>query len=196
MRHELTIANDELQQSNQNRSIILQTEREMAHMNEMMKNEISIQRANIKNQESEISLMQSSMRDRLTIFNSEISNLQSTIQSQRELQVQRSGFTEEQVTSFIRRKIDEANKQSESEIMRLNNTLQSEYHVARMYRGRFDDITKGISDKEPTADVLVQALKDRLDREASYIDSQEVKINNLRDQLADAQVELYSERRE
>ena len=196
MRHELTLANDELQQSNQNRSSILQTEREMAHMNEMMKNETSIQRANIKNQESEISLMQSSMRDRLAIFNSEISNLQSTIQNQRELQIQRSGFTEEEVMSFIRRKIDEANKQSESEIMRLNNTLQSEYHVARMHRGRFDDITKGISDKEPTADDLVQALKDRLDREASYIDSQEVKINNLKGQLADVQVELYSEKRE
>ena len=104
MRHELTIANDELQQSNQNRSIILQSEREVAHMNEMMKNEISTQRSNIKNQESEISLMQSSMRDRLSIFNSEISNLQSTIQSQRELQVQRSGFTEEEVISFVKRK--------------------------------------------------------------------------------------------
>ena len=110
MRHELTIANDELQQSNQNRSIILQSEREVAHMNEIMKNEISTQRSNIKNQESEISLMQGSMRDRLSIFNSEISNLQSTIQSQRELQVQRSGFTEEEVISFVKRKIDEAHR--------------------------------------------------------------------------------------
>ena len=159
MRHELAIANDELQQSNQNRSSILQTEREMAHTNEMMNNEISIQRANIKNHESEISIMQSSMRDRLAIFNSELSNLQSTIQNQRELPVQRSGFTEEEVISFIRRKIEEANKQSESEIMKLNTTLQSEYNVARMYRGRYDDLTKGTSGKEPKSDPLVQGIK-------------------------------------
>ena len=160
MRHELTIANDELQQSNQSRSSILQTEREMAHMNEMMNNEISIQRANIKHHESEVSLMRNSMRDRLAIFNSELSNLQSTIQNQRELQIQRSGFTEDEVVSFIRRKIDEANKQSESEIMKLNATLQSEHGVARMYKERYHDLTKGTSGKEPQSDALVRALKD------------------------------------
>ena len=196
MRHELMIANDELQQSNQSRSDILQSEREVSHMNEMMKNEISIQRANIKNQESEISLMQSSMRDRLTIFNSELSNLQSTIQNQRELQVQRSGFTEEEVISFIKKKIDETNRQSESEIMRLSNALQNEYNVARMYRGRFDDITKGTSGKDPNSDALVIALKDRLDHEASYVDSQETKIVDLKSQLADINLELHSEKQE
>ena len=196
MRHELTIANDELQQSNQNRSIILQSEREVAHMNEMMKNEISTQRSNIKNQESEISLMQGSMRDRLSIFNSEISNLQSTIQSQRELQVQRSGFTEEEVISFVKRKIDEAHRQSESEIMKLSNELQNEHNVARMYRGRFNDITKGTSGKDPNSDALVIALKDRLDHEASYVDSQETKIVDLKSQLSDVNLELHSEKQE
>ena len=196
MRHELTIANDELQQSNQDRSVILQSEREVAHMNEMMKNEISIQRTNIKNQESEMSLMQSSMRDRLSIFNSEVSNLQSTIQNQRELQIQRSGFTEEEVMSFIKRKIDEANRQSESEIMRLSNALQNEHNVARTYRGRFDDITKGTSGKDPNSDALVIALKNRLDHEASYVDSQETKIVDLRSQLADINLELHSEKQE
>ena len=196
MRHELTIANDELHQSNQNQSMILQSEREVAHMNEMMKNEISIQRTNIKNQESEMSLMQSSMRDRLSIFNSEISNLQSTIQNQRELQIQRSGFTEEEVMSFIKRKIDEANKQSESEIMRLSNALQNEYNVARKYQGRFDDITKGTNGKDPISDALVIALKDRLDHEASYVDSQETKIVDLKSQLSDINLELHSEKQE
>ena len=163
----------------------------------MMNNEISIQRANIKHHESEVSLMQNSMRDRLAIFNSELSNLQPTIQNQRELlQVQRSGFTEEEVISFIRRKIDEANKQSALEIMKLNTTIQSEYNVAKMHKGRYDDLTKGTSGKEPTSDALVQALKDRLDREASYVDSQETKIVDLKDQLADTKVELYSEKRE
>ena len=196
MRHELTIANDELQQSNQSRSVILQSEREVAHMNEMMKNEISTQRTNIKNQESEMSLMQNSMRDRLSIFNSEISNLQSTIQNQRELQIQRSGFTEEEVMSFIKRKIDEANRQSESEIMRLSNALQSENNAARIYRGRFDDITKGTSGKDPNSDSLVIALKDRLDREASYLDSQGTKIVDLKNQIADVNLELHSEKQE
>ena len=125
IRHELTTANDELQQSIQSRSVILQSEREIARMNEMMQNEISVQRTSIKNQESEMSLMQNSMRDRLSIFNSEVSNLQSTIQNQRELQIQRSGFTEEEVMSFISRKIDEANRRSESEIMKLSNELQN-----------------------------------------------------------------------
>ena len=140
--------------------------------------------------------MQGSMRDRLSIFNSEISNLQSTIQSQRELQVQRSGFTEEEVISFVKRKIDEAHRQSESEIMKLSNELQNEHNVARMYRGRFNDITKGTSGKDPNSDALVIALKDRLDHEASYVDSQETKIVDLKSQLSDVNLELHSEKQE
>ena len=196
LRHELLMSNSEVQQSIQTRAHLIQTEREMANMNEMMNNEIAIQRNNIRHHESEVSLMQSSMKDRHAIFNSELMNLQSTIQSQRELQIQRAGFTEEEVMSFIQKKIDESNKRSESEIMQLNTMLQSEHDVARIYKGRFEDITRGTSGKEPSSDALVNALKDRLDNEASYIGSQETKITELRDQLNDTSLELYSEKKE
>ncbi|MCV6577000.1 MAG: hypothetical protein OIF58_14840, partial [Cohaesibacter sp.] len=100
LKHELLMANSELQQSIQTRAHLIQAEREMANMNEMMNNEIAVQRTSIKHHESEVSLMQSSMKDRHAIFNSELMSLQSTIQSQREMQIQRAGFTEEEVMSF------------------------------------------------------------------------------------------------
>ena len=98
--------------------------------------------------------------------------------------------------SFIKRKIDEANRQGESEIVRLSNALQNEHNVAKTYRGRFDDITRGTSGKDPNADALVIALKDRLDHEASYVDSQETKIVDLKSQLSDINLELHSEKQE
>ncbi|MCV6576344.1 MAG: hypothetical protein OIF58_11465, partial [Cohaesibacter sp.] len=124
LKHELLMADSEVQQNIQTRAHMIQTEREMANMNEMMNNEIAIQRNSIRHHESEVSLMQSSMKDRHAIFNSELMNLQSTIHSQRELQIQRAGFTEEEVMSFIQKKIDESNRRSESEIMQLNTMLQ------------------------------------------------------------------------
>ena len=132
------MANSDVQQSIQTRAHLIQTEKEMANMNEMMNNEIAVQRNSIRHHESEISLMQSSMKDRHAIFNSELVSLQSTIQSQREMQIQRAGFNEEEVMSFIQKKIDESNRRSESEIMQLNTMLQSEHDVARIYKGRFE----------------------------------------------------------
>ena len=134
LKHELLMANSEVQQSIQTRAHLIQAEREMANMNEMMNNEVAVQRNSIRHHESEVSLMQSSMKDRHAIFNSELMSLQSTIQSQREMQIQRAGFNEEEVMSFIQKKIDESNRRSESEIMQLNTMLQSEHDVARIYQ--------------------------------------------------------------
>ena len=39
-------------------------------------------------------------------------------------------------------------------------------------------------------------MKDRLDHEASYVDSQETKIVDLKSQLADIHLELHSEKQE
>ena len=140
--------------------------------------------------------MQSSMNDRHAIFHAELESLKSTIQNQRELQVQRAGFTEEEVMSFIQKKIDESNRRYESEIMQLDALLQSEHTVARMYKGRYEDVTRGTSGKDHQSDALIAALKDRLDHEASYTDSQEAKITELRDTLADTNLELHSAKRE
>ena len=48
----------------------------------------------------------------------------------------------------------------------------------------------------PNSDALVIALKDRLDHEASYVDSQETKIVDLKSQLSDVNLELHSEKQE
>ena len=72
----------------------------------------------------------------------------------------------------------------------------NEHNVARMFRGRYDDITRGTNGKDPNSDSLVIALKDRLDREASYADTQETKIVDLRSQLSDVNLELHSEKQE
>ena len=196
LRHELSMANNELQQSIQVRAHLIRNEGEMASMNEMMNNEIAIQRNSIRHHESELSLMQSSMNDRHAIFHAELESLKSTIQNQRESQVQRAGFTEEEVMSFIQMKIDESNRRYESEIMQLDALLQSEHTVARMYKGRYEDVTRGTSGKDHQSDALIAALKDRLDHEASYTDSQEAKITELRDTLADTNLELHSAKRE
>ena len=39
-------------------------------------------------------------------------------------------------------------------------------------------------------------MKDRLDREASYVDSQGTKIVDLKNQIADVNLELHSEKQE
>ena len=194
LRHELMVANEEIQKSNQNRAYLMQSEREMAHMNELINNELVVQRSNVKHHEAEISLMQNSMRDRHAIFNSELANLQSTIQSQRELQIQRSGFTEDEVASFIRRKINEIKSQSEQEMTSMRNTLQSEHDLAMLYKGRYEDITRNTKSTDPDSNSLVVALKARLDQEASYTDSQENKIDELREQLNEMRSQYFSEK--
>lgn len=107
LRRELASANNEIQQiSMQGRVQISHHEREIAHMNEVHSNELLMQKANSQHHESEVSLLQSTLRDRSAIFNSEVANLQSVIQNQRDLQVQRSGFTEEEIRSYLVRKLN------------------------------------------------------------------------------------------
>lgn len=59
--HELMIANSEIQKSIQGRAQFSYTEREMAHVNEMLSSELLMQKANTQHQEAEISLMQNSL---------------------------------------------------------------------------------------------------------------------------------------
>lgn len=107
------------------------------------------------------------------------------IQNQRELQVQRSGFTEEEIMSSPRRKINAIADESRHEMMTLKSMLQSEGDVARLYKGRYEDVSKATSGSNPTSDNLVVALRERLDKETSYSSSREAKQTELMDQIED-----------
>ena len=101
LRNELAYANSELQQSNIGRTQTNHNEREIAHMNEVLSSELLMSKANSQHHEAEVPLIQS----RSSILQSEVANLQSIIQSQKNQQVQKEGFTEEKIKSHLLRKV-------------------------------------------------------------------------------------------
>ena len=68
--------------------------------------------------------MKNSMHDRMTIYNSEISNLQATIQNQSKLQLQHSGFTEDEIRTYIIKKISLAEDEYKQESNSLKAIIQ------------------------------------------------------------------------
>ena len=160
----------------------------------MLSSEVSGQKANTHHLEIEVSQMQDSMRDRNAIFNSEIANLQSSIRSERELQLQKSGFTEQEIAAFLSRKIHEAVDDSKREILSLETMLNCEGEVARLYKGRFEEITKVTSGMDSETKTLTLALKDRLDREVSASGSKEATISELRDEVEDVRKQYRMEK--
>ena len=60
--------------------------------------------------------------------------------------------------------------------------LNCEGEVARLYKGRFEEITKVTSGMDSETKTLTLALKDRLDREVSASGSKEATISELRDE--------------
>lgn len=80
-------------------------------------------------------------------------------------------------------------------MMTLESNLQSEGDIARLYKGRYEDITKATNGSNPNSDNLIIALKDRLSKEADYGDYQESKKVEMANQLAVLNMELVSEKK-
>ena len=84
-------------------------------------------KAKSQHHESEIFLMQNSVQDRIAIYNSEISNLQAMIQSQNQLQLQRSGLTENEIRTYIIKKISQAEDEHKQESMMVRAMIPRQY---------------------------------------------------------------------
>ncbi len=162
LRHELQVANME---SNRNSRMESEFQRESLSRNEHLSSELLTAKSQSLHQENELSSMRQLMNDRSAILLSEISNMKSTIQQQSELQLQKTGFTEEEIKMYIMKKISKVEEESKQETMMLKAMLQSENEVARLHEDRFNMITSRSSEGNPLASEIIESLMDRLYRE-------------------------------
>lgn len=190
LRQELANANAEIQNNTMGRAQTVLHEREIAHMNEVLSNELLMSKANSQHHEAEVSLMQNALRDRSAIFNSEVANLQSAIQNQRELQVQKSGFTEEEIKSFLVRKLAMYCAEFQQESMTLQSMIQSEGDIAKLYKGRYEDIAQSAVGTDSNSEIIMKALKSRLDYEADNTDFHRVKRDEAVQEMRDMRTEF------
>lgn len=190
LRQELANANAEIQNNTMGRAQTVLHEGEIAHMNEVLSNELLMSKANPQHHEAEVSLMQNALRDRSAIFNSEVANLQSAIQNQRELQVQKSGFTEEEIKSFLVRKLAMYCAEFQQESMTLQSMIQSEGDIAKLYKGRFEDIAQSAVGTDSNSEIIMKALQSRLDYEADNTDFHRVKRDEAVQEMRDMRTEL------
>ena len=168
LRHELAFANSELQRSHMGSEMNIRNEREIAHMNEVLSSELLMSKANTQHHETEASLLQNALENRSGIFKSEVASLQSMIESQKKQQIQTAGFTEEEIKSYLLQKLAEYRNEYQQERLTLQSMVQSEGDVAKLYKGRYEDITRQMASAESNPDNMVKALKKRLDSETEY----------------------------
>ena len=195
LRHELASVNAEMNSSGAWRNQLVEHEKEAARKNQVLRSELVMSKANSQHPEAEISLMQNTLKDRLAIFNSEIASLQSTIQNQKDLQVQRSGFTEEEIrsylTAYLIRKISAYQDEFRQESMTLQSMMRSESDVAKLYKSRYEDITQVTMGSDSNTENIMKALKDRLDHEVDLTDH----YRSKRDEADQKRVELEAKLR-
>lgn len=162
LRNELHSANIEISRCSR-----METEfqREALSMNEYLSNELLTAKSKSLSQENEVSSLQRMMNDRNAVFLSEISNMQSTIHQQSELQVQQSGFTEDEIRMYIIKKISKFEDESRHEKMMLEAMVNSESEVARLHEERFKMVTSRSIGESPLANDVIQSLMDRLYQE-------------------------------
>ena len=168
LRHELAFANSEMQRSHMGSEMSLRNEREIAHMNEVLSSELLMSKANTQHHETEASLLQNALENKSGIFKSEVESLQSMIESQKRQQVQSAGFTEEEIKSYLLQKLAEFRNEYQHERLTLQSMIQSEGDVAKLYKGRYEDMTQQMANAESNPDNMVKALKKRLDNETQY----------------------------
>ena len=168
LRHELAYANSEMQRSNMGSEMNLRSQREITHMNEVLSSELLMSKANTQHHETEASLLQNALENRSGIFKSEVESLQSMIESQKRQQVQSAGFTEEEIKSYLLQKLAEFRNEYQHERLTLQSMVQSEGDVAKLYKGRYEDMTQQMVNAESNPDNMVKALKKRLDNETQY----------------------------
>ena len=195
LRQELAFANSELQRSHMGNEINAQNEKQVAHMNEVLSSELLMSKTSTQHHETEVSLLRSALENKSSVLDSEVANLQSMIESQKKQQVQRAGFTEEEIKSYLLQKLAEFHNEYRQEKLTLQSMVQSEGDVAKLYKGRYEDITQHMANAESNPDNMVRALKQRLDRETDYT-LQQVSLRHkegerLRDMTTEMKVQEY-----
>ncbi len=152
LRQELAFANSELPRSRVGNELNVRNKREVAHMNEVLSSELLMSKANTQHHETEVSLLRNTLESRSSILNSDVANLQSMIDSQRKQQVQKAGFTEEEIKSYLLQKLAEFRNEYQQEKLTLQSMVQSEGDVAKLYKGRYEDITQQMANAESNPD--------------------------------------------
>ena len=171
LRGELCSAHHEISASARKET---ETQREALVRNEFLRNELLNAKSSYHHQENEISLMKNSMNERTAIYHSEMSNLQAIVKSQNELQLQHTGFTEDEIRAYIMKKITHAENECNQESMVLKAMVQSEIEVARKFESRFESITQRSIQGDPLAEHVINALMDRLRDE--QLDTERLRI--------------------
>ena len=183
LRHELNQASEELQ------TIYLGREQSLLHQPEVE----LMAKANSQHHEAEVSLMQNAINDRSAVFNSELVNLRSTIQSQKDQSANRSGFTDEEIRSYLSKKLMMFRDEYQQESITLQAMIQSESDVAKLYKGRYEHIAQSALGKDPSSDHIIKSLKSRLDHEADHTDIYRRKHTKASEELNEMRMELKVE---
>jgi len=132
LRQELNQANEQLQNSMLGKEQISLRGEEVERLNGVLSNELLMAKANSQHHEAELSPMRSTLNDRTAIFNSELGNLRSTLQNQNAQNANRSGYTHEEIRSYLSRKLAMIRDEYHQESMTHQAMMQSEGDVARM----------------------------------------------------------------
>ena len=133
LRQELNQVNEQLQNSVLGREQLTLRGEEVERLNGVLSNELLMAKANSQHHEAELSLMRSTLNDRTAIFNSELGNLRSTIQNQATQNVNGSSYTDEEIRTYLTRKLAMIKDEYHQESMTYQAMIQSEGDVARKY---------------------------------------------------------------
>ena len=171
LRNELSTANFEMSTNARKES---ELQKEALVRNELLSNELLNAKSRFHQQESELSRMKNSLNERSAIYQSEISNVQAMVKSQNELQLQRTGFTEDEIRAYIMKKITQAENEHNQESMMLKAMIQSENEVARMFERRYESIAQQSINGDPLAGNVINTLMDRLKDEQLNTEFQKV----------------------
>ena len=158
LRNELSSANFEMSTTARKES---ELQKEALVRNELLSNELLNAKSRFHQQESELSRMKNSLNERSAIYQSEISNVQAMVKSQNELQLRRTGFTEDEIRAYIMKKITQAENEHNQESMMLKTMIQSENEVARMFERRYESIAQQSINGDPLAENVINTM-DRL----------------------------------
>ncbi len=196
LRNELADANSEMQRGLMNMEINIRNEKSIAHANEVLSSELLMSKTKLQQNETETSMLHNTLESRSSIMNSEIANLHSIIESQKKQQMMKSGFTEDEIMTYLLKKLSEFRNEYHQEQLTLQSIAQSEGDVARLYKGRYEDLTKELPGSESNSDSMVKALKTRLDNEKNYVLQQVSLRQKETDELKEVTREINAQKYE
>ena len=193
LRHEISQMNDQLQRDYMRREQSAHQEREIERINGMLSNELLSAKANSQKQEAEVSLMRTVMDDRASMLNSEIAGLRSTLQNQNAQMARGSGYTDEEIRSYLTRKLAMIRDEYHQEASTQQVMIQSEGDVARMYKGRYELIVQNSLGKDPSTDQVIHSLKNRLENEGNSTKLYMNKHGKASEELSEVTMKLKGE---